>query len=205
MEIKLAKYSGFCFGVRRAVDLVETALEKKGGKIYSIGPFIHNPQVIGTLASRGLEVAENIGTISSGTIVVRCHGVEPSLIEKARKRGLDLVDTTCPYVMRSQKITKDLKNEGYFIIVVGEARHPEVKALIGIAEGEALVVYDGREIGTLGMNHRKIGVVAQTTQSRDKYLKIISQVVNRGFQEVRIFDTICDDTLRRQESTLEVA
>lgn len=206
MQVIRAKYSGFCFGVKRAVDLVEKALKEERSRIYSIGPFIHNPQVIKKLSQQGLEVVRSIKDIKEGCIVIRSHGVCPSLIKEARKKKIKLVDVTCPYVVKAQNISRSLERQGYQVIIVGEEKHPEVQALKGNAKDKAVVVSSEEDIYELNKNFSKIGIVAQTTQSRNKYLKIVSQLlIKNKFKEIRIFDTICADTIKRQNSALELA
>ncbi len=206
MEVILAKYSGFCFGVKRAVDLVEKALREKRNQIYSIGPFIHNPQVIARLSRQGLKLVRSLKDIKRGCLVIRSHGVHPSLIKEAREKKLGLIDVTCPYVIKAQNISQFLKREGYKVVIVGEEEHPEVQALKGFAEDKALVVNSEDKMPELNLSHAKIGVIAQTTQSRNRYLKILSQLlIKNRFREIRIFDTICADTIKRQNSALQLA
>jgi len=206
MQVVLAKYSGFCFGVKRAVDLVEKALKEKKGQIYSIGPFIHNPQMVKKLSLEGLKVVSSLKDIKKGYVVIRSHGVRPSLIKEAKKKKLRLVDVTCPYVVKAQKISESLKDRGYQVIIVGEEKHPEVQALKGFAAERAIVVNSECGVNRLSLDNSKIGVIAQTTQSRNKYLKIVSQLLSKNkFKEIRIFDTICTDTIKRQNSAYELA
>lgn len=206
MQVILAEYSGFCFGVKRAVDLVEKALKEKGSQIYSIGPFIHNPQVLKKLSQQGLKLISSLKDIKKGYIVIRSHGVHPSLVKEAKKKKIRSVDVTCPYVVKTQNISRSLYSQGYQVIIVGEGQHPEVQALCGHALDQAIVVTNKDDIYALGKDLSKIGVIAQTTQSRNEYLKIVSQLIAKdNFKEVRIFDTICADTIKRQNSALRLA
>jgi (E)-4-hydroxy-3-methyl-but-2-enyl pyrophosphate reductase len=186
MEIKVAEHSGFCFGVKRAINIAEKTLacnKNKKCKIYSLGAIIHNPQVVDELSRKGLEVIKNIDTVKKGTVIISSHGASKDVIGKIRKKKLKLVDATCPFVKYAHDIVKKLKKEGYNIIIAGDREHVEVKALMSLAgKGEG----------------RKIAVVSQTTQNKDAYIKRILDVLNNDFEEVRIFNTICKDTARRQ-------
>ncbi|MFC1624191.1 4-hydroxy-3-methylbut-2-enyl diphosphate reductase [Candidatus Omnitrophota bacterium] len=189
MQIKIAGHSGFCFGVKRAINIAETTLEKLRHKknTYSLGPIIHNPQVVNELKDMGLNVIMDIDSIEEGTIIISSHGAPKDSIQKIKKKKIKLVDATCPFVKYTQDIVKDLKKKGYRIIIVGDKKHPEVKALISLAGSE-----------TKG---KKIGIVSQTTQNKYSYLREILEILGNDFSEVRIFNTICSDTSRRQEVT----
>ncbi len=204
MEIKIARHSGICFGVKRALNLTQQAL-KTDKKVYSLGDLIHNPRVVNQLSRRGLKNISDIKSIKQGTVVVRSHGAHPTLIEKIKKKKLKLVNATCPFVSSIQKICRSLKKDGYKVIIVGDYAHPEVKALLGNAGDDALVIDNEKEIPKLKSKSVKIGVVAQTTQSQTNYLKVIRKLIEGGFSEVRIFNTICKDTIERQRSARELA
>lgn len=189
MQIKVARCSGFCFGVQRAIDIAESALKELKGKkyIYSLGPIIHNPQVVEALSKKGLYVIDNVNRIKNGVILISSHGAPVSLVQRIKKKNIKLIDATCPFVKEAQRIVAGLKKHGYKIIIVGDNKHPEVKALRGIA---------GK-----GINSKKIGIVSQTTQNKDNYIKEISEVLKGDFSEARIFNTICKDTSERQTLT----
>jgi 4-hydroxy-3-methylbut-2-enyl diphosphate reductase len=189
MQIKVAGQTGFCFGVKRAINIAEKTI--KGSEaakgIYSLGPIIHNPQVVESLSKKGLRVIRNIKDINRGTVIICSHGAPGYLIDKIRKKNIKLVDATCPFVKYAQDIVRGLKKEGYRIIIVGDKEHPEVKALLSIA---------GKKT-----NNKKIGIISQTTRNKDNYLKEILEVLKEDFSEVRVFNTICNDTSRRQALT----
>lgn len=188
MQIKVASHSGFCFGVKRAITIAEKALkepEHKNGNIYSLGPIIHNPQVVDALSKNGLKVLRDIDGIKKGTVIVSSHGAPIETIAKIKKRGLKLIDATCPFVKYAHDIVRDLKAKGYQIIIVGDKKHPEVKTLLSLA---------GKRV-----NSKKIGIISQTTQNKSNYVSRIIEVLNKDFNEVRIFNTICNDTSQRQE------
>jgi len=189
MRIKVAKYAGFCFGVKRAINIAESALNEMGGreKIYSFGAIIHNPQVVEGLFKKGLKVISGLGEVKEGIVIISSHGAPVEILEGIRKKKIKLIDATCPFVKYAQNIVKRLKREGYRIIIVGDSAHPEVKALKSIA---------GKDRPS-----KKIGVISQTTQSRANYINEIKGILEKDFSEVKIFNTICNDTSKRQSAT----
>ncbi|MDD5449575.1 MAG: 4-hydroxy-3-methylbut-2-enyl diphosphate reductase [Candidatus Omnitrophica bacterium] len=206
MKIKIAECSGFCFGVKRAISMAKQALEKnKGRPVYSLGHIIHNSQVVEELSREGLKAIKDLDGIKEGVIVVSSHGASPALFEQLKSRGLEVIDATCPFVMSAQKIVKALNEEGYTIIILGDKEHPEVKSLLGFAKDKAIVVKDEKKIKGIEMSSKKIGLISQTTQSSENYNKVISEIMKKGFLEFRVFNTICNDTKKRQDSAARLA
>ncbi len=205
MEIIKVESAGFCFGVKRAVKKAIEASEKfKGSKIYTIGPIIHNNDVVRDLEERGVEVAKNFN-IKNSVVILRSHGVEKDILEKLKKNNNIIIDAICPYVKKIHKCVEELKKENYFIVIIGDKNHPEVKAIASYA-GESFykIISNENEINDFFKDIKKIGIVAQTTQSVENYLNICNKLlVNKG--EFRIFNTICDSTSIRQKETIEVA
>ncbi|MBM3253051.1 MAG: 4-hydroxy-3-methylbut-2-enyl diphosphate reductase [Candidatus Omnitrophica bacterium] len=204
LTIKIAKNSGFCFGVRRAVDMTAKELESKGdGLIYSIGHIIHNRDVVKELSQKGLRVVEGLEGIENGTLIIRCHGLSDSVIEGAKNKGLRLVDTTCPYVMNSHRIANRLLSEGYHIIVVGDKDHPEIQALYD--KGNVTIVDENTDLSLFYIKSKKVGLIAQTTLPYNFYKKVIRSLLKKDFGELRIFNTICNDTKKRQSYARRLA
>lgn len=200
MSTKLAKKIGFCFGVRRAVSLAETAL-KKDAETHSLGSIIHNPQVVAHLSKKGLKVAGDVSGIKSGTVVVSSHGISPKIVRSIKKRGLKLIDTTCPFVLNAQRIVRSLSGDGYRVIIVGEASHPEVKALVEFASKDTLVVRDEKEAKKLKVgNNERLGIIAQTTQSTDNFLDVVETIAKKKPRKLKIINTICKDVEERQRA-----
>ena len=196
MRVRVANHSGFCFGVKRAIKIAEKTLaSSKGSKnIYSLGSIIHNPQVVGALSKKGLKVIKDIIDARSGTIIISSHGAPIEIVNKIKKKKLALVDATCPFVKNAHNIVKDLKSKGYDVIVIGDKKHPEVKALLSLTRttpGPG----SGRPWSGSG---KKVAFVSQTTQSKDNYLRGIFDILKEDFSEARIFNTICSDTAQRQ-------
>ncbi|MBU4342869.1 MAG: 4-hydroxy-3-methylbut-2-enyl diphosphate reductase [Candidatus Omnitrophica bacterium] len=196
MQVRVASHSGFCFGVKRAIKIAEKTLaSSKGAKnIYSLGSIIHNPQVVGALSKKGLKVIKDINDARTGTVIISSHGAPIEIVTKIKKKKLDLVDATCPFVKNAHNIVKDLKSKGYDVIVIGDKKHPEVKALLSLTGASP----------TAGVAHprggggKKVAFVSQTTQSKDNYLRGIFDILKEDFSEARIFNTICSDTAQRQ-------
>ena len=194
---------GFCFGVKRALRLVTSEL-KKTRKIYSLGHLIHNPQVIEDLKRKGVVFVSNLSQVKRGTVIIRSHGVDPSLIRQAKERGLKVIDATCPYVVKVQKIAEFLSQKSYRIVIVGLSTHPEIKGVMAtVGERKTYVVKDPQQIKEIPFTG-KIGVVAQTTESLDNFSDIVKNLVKRG-KECRVFNTICKVIRRRQEETKKLA
>ena len=203
MKISVVKNAGFCFGVKRAINLAFEAAKKSGKRVYTLGPLIHNPQVVAELRREGVQPVKSIAKIRSGTLIIRSHGVHPKIITQARKKGLKILDATCPFVRRAQENARDLHREGYQVVVAGEAHHPEVQGIIGYAEGKALVINQKTKKLNLPENKR-IGVIAQTTLNLDTFKRIVDQLLEKT-REIKIFNTICNATAKAQKATLEMA
>jgi 4-hydroxy-3-methylbut-2-enyl diphosphate reductase len=188
MRVEVARYAGICYGVERALKLAEQAAES-GADVHTLGPLIHNPQAVTALNDRGVVVAESLDEVHGGTLVIRSHGVDPAIISAARARGLDVVDATCPH--------------GYLVIIVGEADHPEVEGIMAHAGGEAVVVSSAIELPER-LASRRVGIVVQTTQSLRRLTEVVEAVLPR-VAELRVFNTICSATGKRQQSAEELA
>ncbi len=202
-EIRVAPNSGFCFGVRRAIEIAEKTLASTK-RAFSIGPLIHNPQVIDRLRQAGLQPVDSLDKVkSSDTVVIRSHGVHPDVISKLRKKAVKIVDATCPLVKNAQQSAEVLAREGYTVVILGERNHPEVEGLVGHAP-EAVVVDADKALPALPRGS-KIGLVAQTTQYPADFRRVIEKITRNDFDEVRIFNTICHATVERQKAAVELA
>ncbi len=203
MQVFLPQEIGFCFGVKRALKLVLNEI-KKNGKIYTLGDLIHNSQVVEDLERKGIESIENLSQIKEGTLVIRSHGVDLSLIEEAKKRKIRVLNATCPHVVEVQNIVKSLSQKSYLVVIVGSNTHPEVKGLMAsVKNGKVYVVKNEREAEKLP-SVRKMGIVAQTTESLDNFSNIVKNLIRKG-KECRAFNTICRIIRERQEGILKLA
>lgn len=202
MEIKVSELIGFCYGVKNAVDMSKKVLSKKKKRIFSAGPIIHNPQVVRELSKIGLTPTDDIGAIKEGTVIISSHGAGAKLKEN---KNLKIVDATCPFVKKIQERVKGLYEDGYKVIIAGKREHPEVKALLDFTGGEAVVIKDKDEAKRLKISGSRIGVVSQSTYSRESFLEIVSVLLQKPFSELKVFNTICRDTIKRQEAVRKLA
>jgi len=202
MRVEVARYAGICYGVERALKLAEEAAQS-GTAVHTLGPLIHNPQAVAALRERGVEVASTLDDAPEGTLVIRSHGVDPSIIEDALTRGLHVVDATCPHVSKAHEAAEELKRGGYTVVIVGEADHPEVEGIMAHAGGEALVVSSAAEL-PVKLPSRRVGIVVQTTQSLDRLTEVVEAITPRA-SELRVFNTICSATGKRQQSAQQLA
>ncbi len=206
MKFILAESAGFCFGVRRAVDMVLSESAARQGKITTYGPLVHNPQVIELLKLRDIACADNLGEITEGMAVIRTHGVPPAAIEELTARGLKLLDATCPKVRAVQTTVEKQAAEGRTIVIFGDAEHPEVIGLVGAARGRpCFVVRDEAEFDALALSpDAPVTLVAQTTANRARYQQLIDRV-QPEFARLEVRHTICNATELKQDEVRELA
>lgn len=203
MEILVAKSSGFCFGVKRAINIAHKCSNETPGEIYTLGPIIHNPQVVKKLEESNVYAKKGLDEVSSGTIIIRSHGVKLDEIKAAREKGLNIIDATCPFVKKAQDLVSLLSEDGYSVIVVGEKDHPEVKGLISYGRGDVKVADSPEELRGMPRK-KKIGIIAQTTLPMEKLEAVVSFCLHKA-TEVKVFNTICNATSIRQEESAELA
>ena len=203
MKIQLAKPTGLCFGVKRAISTIERALSQ-GQALYCIGSPIHNPQEVQRLQRRGLQVVEDERAVPPGaTVFIRAHGVPPSVVQYLSSIGARVIDGTCPFVRHVQQRAQQLSKEGYHVVVAGDRNHPEVVGILGYVEGPWSVISDSTEMEKLGRIDR-IGVVAQTTQQLEVLNKIVAAALSQS-RETKVFNTICRATTDRQRAVADLA
>ena len=203
MKIVIAKNSGFCFGVRRAIDLA-ISFSKKVGNVYTIGPIIHNPQVVEKLAAEGIKVARRIGDLENkSSVVIRAHGVPKKMLELLKKKNARILDATCPYVTRSKKYAEELSKEGYRVVILGNPKHPEIKYISSYIPGNKVLLKTEGDVKKVGFS-RKLGIITQTTQSPENFIKIASMLLNYS-NEFKVFNTICPDAINRQKEAQRLA
>lgn len=204
MEIRLAKTAGFCFGVDRAVSTVEKQIQEDK-QVNTYGPIIHNPQVVERFSNAGVKVIEDLDTDYEGTVIIRSHGVGPSVYEALEQRDVEVVDTTCPFVKRIHKIAADNYKKGHQIVIVGNKNHPEVVGIKGWCHEEAVVLSSIEEAETTELDRsREICLVSQTTFDLFKFNKIVEILKNLGYN-LNVFSTICKATFERQNEAIELS
>lgn len=207
MEVVLAKSSGFCFGVKRAVDRVYEQLADHK-KIYTYGPIVHNEDVVKDLEEQGVRVLnteEELGTLTEGSVVIRAHGVPKRIYEIMEKRGIECIDATCPFVKRIHKIVEKESTEGRHIIIVGNAKHPEVEGIMGWCKNPATVIESKEEaLDFRGSPDDKYCVVSQTTFNYKKFQELVEIFQKKGY-DIIVANTICSATEERQKEASELA
>jgi (E)-4-hydroxy-3-methyl-but-2-enyl pyrophosphate reductase len=203
MKVILAKTSGFCMGVKNAMELVLRAIHENPTNIYTYGPLIHNPQVMELLRERGIKVLKEGEVPGSGLVVIRAHGIPPQERQKLEAAGARIIDATCVRVARVQAIIRRWASKGYATIIVGDADHPEVRGLLGHTRGRGFVVSSPEDVAALPELDQVI-VVAQTTQSEETFEKMVEAITTR-FPGAEIRNTICDATASRQGEIQELA
>jgi 4-hydroxy-3-methylbut-2-enyl diphosphate reductase len=203
VKLFIAKSAGFCFGVKRAMDMALEAVKKHPKHLYTLGPLIHNPQTVEFLEGLGVNVEDRIENIPKGTVIFRSHGVSFEDLKKAREKGLHIVDATCPIVKRAQFFAKFLYRHGYILLIVGDAHHPEVEAIRSYLGEGVEVIEDVKAVERLGP-WQKLGIIAQTTQSFSLFNEIVDITLEKA-KEVRVFNTICHATAIHQKEAVEIS
>ncbi|MBP1761999.1 MAG: hydroxymethylbutenyl pyrophosphate reductase, partial [Firmicutes bacterium] len=197
MQLMVADEAGFCAGVRRAFQIsMETADAE--GKWFTLGPLVHNKAVVDYFSQRGIEPVENIDDLTGDGIIIRSHGVSPQIIAEIEEKKLTIRDATCPLVKKVHEAAGLLLNEGYDIIVYGDMHHPEVQGILGWCGHKAQVITSIDEVQSQ-KKFKKLGVISQTTRNENEFLAVVEALLPRA-QEIRVFNTICSATRKRQEA-----
>lgn len=208
MEIIRARELGFCFGVRRAVEMMEQEAAT-GLPIASLGSVVHNPQVVNRLAERGVDVVTSLDEIGDRRLAITAHGVGPGVLSAAQERGLTVVDTTCPIVTRAQLWAKRMVEKGFVLVVYGDPDHKEVRGILGWAGGKTITLRDESEIDALPEGlPSKVAVLAQTTHTEAKFTSFINRLLTtrlHRISELRVINTLCNATTGQQAAVLELA
>ncbi len=201
MEIMLAKNSGFCFGVRNAVDItLKTIKDNPKARIRTLGPIIHNPQFVRTLTEKGVEIVDSVDDVDKGILITRAHGTGESIIKKAKDKGLRVIDLVCPFVKQIHDIKKEYLDKGYKLVIFGELGHPEVQGIVDTLK-DCEVVSSARD---LKHSYAKVLLVSQTTQEESKFDDVARELKRRA-EECVVKNTICNATKLRQESARDTA
>jgi 4-hydroxy-3-methylbut-2-enyl diphosphate reductase len=203
MKILIAKTSGFCMGVRRAVEMVLDAPDQNTNPIFTYGPLIHNPQVLQLLKSKDINVLDEIPSRGSGTVLIRAHGVPPATKENLKQASFNVIDATCPRVIKVQTIIRKHAKKGFAAIIIGDKDHPEVIGLLGYARAKGFVVGSMSELEALPDFENAI-IVAQTTQNTNFFDSVKTWAATHH-PHYKVFNTICDSTTRRQAEVKRLA
>lgn len=206
MEVRLASFRGFCFGVRHALDLIEAAA-KDHGRLATIGPLVHNRQVVERLSELGVRVVGEVNEAEEPVVAISAHGAPPRTGAQVEALGRQVVDGTCPFVRKAQNAARDLAAAGFAVLVLGDPAHREVQGILGWAGGRAQVVASA-DLLPSECPGKKLGIVAQTTQNESNLQALVRTVVDRWFgdlAELRVINTICDASVRRQQAAEDLA
>lgn len=205
-EVILAKSAGFCFGVKRAVDTVYEQTGKKN--VYTFGPIIHNEEVVKDLEKKGVFVIntmEELDDITEGTVIIRSHGVSSAVYEALQKKGVEIVDATCPFVLKIHNIVKQESANGKQIVIIGNEKHPEVEGIMGWSKTQVHVVDTAEKAQNLQLDpQREVCIVSQTTFNYNKFKELVEIISEKGYNII-IRNTICNATEERQTEAREIA
>lgn len=210
MQVIKAKELGFCMGVRRAVDMMEAAAGELG-PIDSLGSTVHNPQVVGRLRDRGVEVIATLEAVDTRKpVAITAHGVGPQVLQELERKGAQVVDTTCPIVTRAQQWAKKLTDEGFGVIVFGDPEHKEVRGILGWANGKVITMRSADELDAPlpEWMPSRIGVLSQTTETEGHFANFVQRLLTRhmdDISELRVINTLCNATTSQQAATEELA
>ncbi|MBO6154054.1 MAG: 4-hydroxy-3-methylbut-2-enyl diphosphate reductase [Lachnospiraceae bacterium] len=210
MNVKLAKSAGFCFGVKRAVDTVNSEIAKATNKkIYTYGPIIHNEEVVNEFRAQGVDVIEegtDLSGIQPGTVIIRSHGVSREVQNNLMNSGFDVVDATCPFVKKIHRLVDEHSAAGYYVLVVGNPSHPEVEGIVGWINGDDYkVISNDSDLSFLeNVKDRKICMVSQTTYNHRKFQDLVEIITEKGY-DILVLNTICNATEERQVEASEIS
>ena len=207
LRVEKAAGIGFCFGVKRAVRILEKVARERD-RVETLGAIVHNQQVLQRLADIGVRVANSVDDIQGGTVAIGAHGVSPQLEDEIRTRYTEIIDTTCPFVHRAQVAARRLAKSGFLVIIYGDANHPEVKGILGWANGKGVATLDENFTATFEHLPHRLGVLSQTTQIPARFTEFVKKLIDSALvkdSELRIIDTICHDIRERQQAALKLA
>lgn len=207
MKVLTIKEAGFCFGVKRAIKMLENAA-RDYGSVETLGALVHNEIVMDQLKAKGVRVIHSLEDISCETVAISAHGLSPAKEALLRQKGVKVIDTTCPRVKYAQMAAKKLHEEGFFSIIFGDEKHPEVEGIKGWAGGQSVAILQAEEISRWEKIPRKAGILSQTTQVPENFARFSKDVVDivlSSGAEIRIIDTVCEDVRNRQQLSLQLA
>ncbi len=209
MNVILAKSAGFCFGVKRAVDMVYKEADRGDTPIYTYGPIIHNEEVVSDLEAKGVRVIEDVDELKDapkGTVIIRSHGVGPSVYREIQKLGFEIVDATCPFVLKIHRLVEQHSREGERIVIIGNASHPEVAGIREWSEDAQTTIIGSREEAEnfTVKDGKKVCIVSQTTFNYNKFQELVEIISEKGY-DIIVLNTICNATEERQTEAARIA
>ena len=208
MKVTLAKSAGFCFGVQRAVDVVEKQIHEGAAPLYTYGPIIHNEEVVKGFEAHGVKVMEEDSKedYPAGTVIIRSHGVTRAVEEELKAKGHNIIDATCPFVKKIHRAVDEHSKAGEHIVIIGNPDHPEVRGIVGWINGnDYTVIPDEKSALDFSVNtHVSICIVSQTTFNHNKFQELVEIIKQKGYHII-VLNTICDATNKRQVEAAEIA
>ncbi len=208
MEVIVAKTAGFCFGVERAVNQVYDQIKKGDGPIYTLGPIIHNEEVVRDLEEKGVKVLESedeISSLTEGTVIIRSHGVGKHIYDMLKAQGVQIVDATCPFVKKIHRIVQEQNLQGRRVIIIGDETHPEVEGIKGWGDARTMVVKNEEQMEKLpSFTGEKLCIVSQTTFNYNKFKDLVEKFEKKGY-DILVLNTICNATQERQVEAERIA
>ena len=208
LRIEKTTEIGFCFGVRRAINTLERVASERGG-LETLGAVVHNQQVLERLATLGVRVVKEVNDIQGNIVAISSHGVSPQIEDEIRARHINIINTTCPFVHRAQVAAQTSADSGFFVIIYGDANHPEVKGVLGWANNKGVATLDENFITRLRPQlPRRLAIISQTTQIPAHFTNFVKKLIDSTLakdSELHIVDTICHDIRKRQAEALKLA
>jgi (E)-4-hydroxy-3-methyl-but-2-enyl pyrophosphate reductase len=206
LKVIVSKNSGYCSGVKRAIKTLDDSIIKYSGKsaVFTMGDIIHNPKVIENYKNKGVSVINEIERLKKNdNLVIRSHGVSPEIIDKLSKKGVNILNATCTFVLKVHELAKELSKKGYFLILIGNENHPEIIGIKGNIIGENFKIINSVEEAENINSQKKIAVISQTTQTRENFILISKKIIEKIKNEVFVLNTTCKATeLRQKEAAL---
>lgn len=209
MNVKLAKSAGFCFGVKRAVNMVYDRIGQTDMPIYTYGPIIHNEEVVKDMESKGVHVVEDLSTLATlpkGIIIIRSHGISKSEYDQMQEAGFEIVDATCPFVLKIHRLVREYSMKGHYIIIVGNENHPEVQGIRGWVEESGVSIIATKEDADNFVlpDAVPVTIVSQTTFNYNKFQELVEIITKKGY-DINVLNTICNATEERQTEARSIA
>lgn len=209
MNVKLAKSAGFCFGVKRAVNMVYDRIGQTDMPIYTYGPIIHNEEVVKDMESKGVHVVEDLSdlaTLPKGIVIIRSHGISKSEYDQMQEAGFEIVDATCPFVLKIHRLVREYSMKGHYIIIVGNENHPEVQGIRGwVEESGVSIIATKEDADNFALPDAvPVTIVSQTTFNYNKFQELVEIITKKGY-DINVLNTICNATEERQTEARSIA
>ncbi len=199
-EIIIAEHAGFCFGVRRAVGIVEKSLEERDVAVYSIGSLVHNDQVIEMLGKKGLKTVQSVDDIpKGGLLIIRSHGAPIGIINEAKSKGIEIIDATCPFVKKARMVAEDFYKKEYDVVICGDINHAEIIGINSLIDNSGKIINNVAELEGISFKKKAVGILSQTTYKISLLKETINTLLDNGVKHLIVENTICLDSTTKQK------